>query len=94
MLKGLAIRKQGCPEPLVWSMPLKEKVDHERFKALNRGLRTWDLWNRNDCLPRKIFTPLAQLNPILLLFNRKCWSFDMDDRPDTRPEIEPYLRSS
>jgi len=24
-----------------------------------------------------------------LAFNRKCWSFDMDDRPDTRPEIEP-----
>ena len=24
-------------------------------------------------------------------FNRKCWSFDMDDRPDTRPEIEPYF---
>ena len=26
-----------------------------------------------------------------LAFNRKCWSFDMDDRPDTRPEIEPYF---
>ena len=24
-----------------------------------------------------------------LAFNRKCWSFDMDDRPDIRPEIEP-----
>ena len=24
-----------------------------------------------------------------LAFNRKCWSFDMVDRPDTRPEIEP-----
>jgi len=24
-----------------------------------------------------------------LAFNRKCWSFDMDDRPDTQPEIEP-----
>ena len=24
-----------------------------------------------------------------LAFNRKCWSFDMDDRPETRPEIEP-----
>jgi len=26
-----------------------------------------------------------------LAFNRKCWSFDMDDRPDTRPEIEPMF---
>ena len=26
-----------------------------------------------------------------LAFNRKCWSFDMDDRPDTRPEIEPHF---
>jgi hypothetical protein len=22
--------------------------------------------------------------------NRRCWSVDMIDRPDTRPEIEPY----
>jgi len=26
-----------------------------------------------------------------LAFNRKCWSFDMDDRQDTRPEIEPHF---
>ncbi len=26
-----------------------------------------------------------------LAFNRKCWSFDMADRPDTRPEIEPHF---
>jgi DNA modification methylase len=26
-----------------------------------------------------------------LAFNRKCWSFDMVDRPDRRPEIEPYF---
>ncbi|MBN1905911.1 MAG: transcriptional regulator, partial [Deltaproteobacteria bacterium] len=26
-----------------------------------------------------------------LAFNRKCWSFDMVDRIDTRPEIEPYF---
>ena len=25
-----------------------------------------------------------------LAFHRKCWSFDLDDRPETRPEIEPY----
>ncbi|MGD9159082.1 MAG: ParB N-terminal domain-containing protein [Desulfobacteraceae bacterium] len=26
-----------------------------------------------------------------LAFNRRCWSFDMSDRPDERPEIEPYF---
>ena len=26
-----------------------------------------------------------------LAFNRRCWSFDMVDRPDERPEIEPYF---
>ena len=25
-----------------------------------------------------------------LALNRRCWSLDMEDRPDTRPEIEPY----
>ena len=29
-----------------------------------------------------------------LAFNRKCWSFDMENRPDTRPEIEPYFWDS
>jgi hypothetical protein len=26
-----------------------------------------------------------------LAFNRRCWRFDMADRPVERPEIEPYL---
>lgn len=26
-----------------------------------------------------------------LALKRRCWSFDMADRPDKRPEIEPYL---
>ncbi|MBN2418427.1 MAG: ParB N-terminal domain-containing protein [Deltaproteobacteria bacterium] len=26
-----------------------------------------------------------------LAFNRRCWSFDMIDRPDARPEIAPYF---
>jgi hypothetical protein len=25
-----------------------------------------------------------------LAFGRKCWSFDLVDRPETRPEIEPF----
>ena len=27
---------------------------------------------------------------VCLAFNRGCWSLDMIDRPDARPEIEPY----
>jgi len=27
---------------------------------------------------------------VCLAFHRKCWTLDMEDRPDTRPEIEPY----
>ena len=26
-----------------------------------------------------------------LAFNRRCWGFDMVDRPEERPEIEPYF---
>jgi len=26
-----------------------------------------------------------------LVFNRRCWSFDLSDRIKTRPEIEPFL---
>jgi len=41
--------KHGWPEPLVWSIALEGKDDIQRFKALKWGLRTWDLWNGNDC---------------------------------------------
>ena len=37
-----------------WSLALEGKEDLDRFKSLNWGLRTWDLWNWNDCLPREI----------------------------------------
>jgi len=46
--------KHGWTEPMVWSIALEGKSDLDRFKALNWGLRTWDLWNWNDCLPREI----------------------------------------
>ena len=110
--------KHGWTEPLVWSIALEGKSDLDRFKALNWGLRTWDLWNWNDCdkrfgdnwpgrIPAQmiahilyyfsdqndlVFDPMAGGGVVAdtcLAFNRKCWSFDMDDRPDTRPEIEP-----
>ncbi len=41
-----------------------------------------------------VFDPMAGGGVVAdtcLALNRKCWSFDMDDRPDTRPEIEPYF---
>jgi len=41
--------KHGWTEPLVWSIALEGKDDLDRFKALNWGLRTWDLWTWNDC---------------------------------------------
>jgi DNA modification methylase len=40
-----------------------------------------------------IFDPMAGggvCADTCLAMGRKCWSLDMDDRPDTRPEIEPY----
>ena len=122
--KGLSVseaaEKWGCPEPLVWSIELEGKSDQSRFKALNWGLRTWDLWFWNDCdkrfgddwpgrIPAQmiahilyyfsdqgdlIIDPMAGGGVVAdtcLALNRKCWSYDMDDRPDTRPEIEPYF---
>jgi hypothetical protein len=41
--------KHAWTEPMVWSIALKGKSDLDRFKELNWGLRTWDLWNWNDC---------------------------------------------
>ena len=46
--------KHNWAEPQVWSLALEGKEDLERFKELGWGLRTWDLWNWNDCLPREI----------------------------------------
>ena len=112
-------QKHDWPEPMVWSQALKGKDDLTRFKALNWGIRTWDLWNFNDCdkrfgdvwpgrIPAQlvahilyffskqddlIFDPMAGggvCADTCLAMDRRCWSLDMDDRPDTRPEIEPY----
>jgi hypothetical protein len=46
--------------------------------------------NQNDL----IFDPMAGggvAADTCLAFNRRCWSFDMVDRPDERPEIEPWF---
>jgi len=104
---------------MVWSQALQGKDDLTRFKALNWGIRTWDLWNFTDCdkrfgdvwpgrIPAQlvahilyffstqndlIFDPMAGggvCADTCLALGRRCWSLDMDDRPDTRPEIESY----
>ena len=46
--------KHNWTEPVVWSLALEDKDDIERFKGLGWGLRTWDQWEWNDCLPREI----------------------------------------
>ena len=50
----LVAQKHGWPEPMVWSQALNKKDDQTRFKDLNWGIRTWDLWyfkkNRLDCV--------------------------------------------
>jgi len=33
---------------------LEGKTDQEKLKELGWGLRTWDQWNFNECLPREI----------------------------------------
>ncbi len=111
--------KHGWTEPMVWSLALEGKEDLERFKELGWGLRTWDLWDWNDCdrrfgddwpgrIPAQLIAHILYyfskqndliLDPMAgggvtpdtcLALNRRCWAFDMIDRPDTRPEIEPY----
>ena len=42
-------RKHGWTEPMVWSLALEGKEDHNRFKELGWGLRAWDQWEFNVC---------------------------------------------
>ena len=39
----------GWTDPMLWSLVLEGKNDHDRFKELGWGLRTWDQWEWNDC---------------------------------------------
>jgi len=152
--RGFAVsqvaEKHNWTEPMVWSLALEDKDDRERFKELGWGLRTWDQWEWNDCLPREIYVNNSEVYPVKPFFafcfsganftggdkrfgddwpgripaqliahilyyfskqnnlildpmagggvtpdtcfalNRRCWAFDMIDRPETRPEIEPH----
>ncbi len=110
--------KHGWTEPMVWSLALEGKDDHQRFEELNWGLRTWDLWNWSNCdrrfgdewpgrIPAQLIGHIIYyfsrqgdlvLDPmggggvvpdVCLAFNRHCWTTDMIDLPDVRPEIEP-----
>ena len=111
--------KHNWTEPMVWSLALEGKDDLERFKELGWGLRTWDMWEWNDCdrrfgddwpgrIPAQLIAHILYyfskqkdliLDPMAgggvtsdtcIALNRRCWAFDMIDRPDTRPEIESY----
>ena len=54
-------------------------VAHTLFYFTNQGNLVFDPMAGGGVVPD---TSLA--------FNRKCWSFDLADRPETRPEIEPH----
>jgi len=115
--------KHNWTEPMIWSLALEGKEDLERFKQLDWGVKTWDVWDWNDCdrrfgdewpgqIPAQLIAHILYyfskqndliLDPMAgggvtpdtcLAMNRRCWSFDMADRPETRPEIEPYIWSS
>ena len=112
--------KHGWTEQMVWSLALEDKEDLERFKELGWGLRTWDLWEWNDCdkrfgddwpgrIPAQLIAHILYyfsrqndliLDPMAgggvtpdtcLALSRRCWAFDMTDRSETRPEIEPHI---
>ena len=59
-------RTGGWTEPMVWSVALEGKSDLERFKALNLGLRTWDLCRDRGqtltgCCSNRFFTLFMSL---------------------------------
>jgi hypothetical protein len=117
--------KHGWTEPMVWSLALEGKNDHDRFKELGWGFCTWDnlkvtrKWEFNDCdkrfgddwpgrIPAQLIAHILRcfskpddliLDPMAgggvtpdtcLAMGRRCWAFDLMDRSDTRPEIEPF----
>ncbi len=111
--------KHGWPEPMVWSLKLKEEDDMAKYHELQWGIRTWDDWKWTDCdkrfgdewpgrIPAQLIAHILYyfskpgdlvIDPMAgggvvadtcLAFNRRCWSFDMVDRTDERPEIEHH----
>jgi hypothetical protein len=51
--KGFTVQqvaqKHGWPESLVWPQALVNADSFDRFKALQWGIRTWDVWNFMKC---------------------------------------------
>jgi DNA modification methylase len=41
--------KHGWPESLVWAIKLDGKDDLPKYKELQWGVRTWDLWDWTEC---------------------------------------------
>jgi len=119
-IKIFRMHSLGIPQDrMATRLGLEGKTDHDRFKALGWGFRTWDQWEFNDCdarfgddwpgrIPAQLIAHILRyfsqpedliLDPMAgggvtpdtcLAMNRRCWAFDMEDRPDTRPEIEPF----
>lgn len=61
----------------------------ERIPAQLIGHILYYFSNQNDL----VYDPMSGggvTADTCLAFGRKCWSMDMIDRPDARPEIEPY----
>ena len=112
-------KKHGWTEPMVWSLALEGKEDHNRFKELGWGLRAWDQWEFNACdkrfgdewpgrIPAQLIAHILfyfsrpndlVMDPMAgggvtpdtcLALGRRCWAFDMEERAETRPEIESH----
>ena len=70
-----------------WALRLEGKTDQEKFKELGWGLRTWDQWNFNECLPRKIHA-----NDSESVFHWGDMRFE-DDWPGRIPAQLPELKA-
>ena len=132
--------KHTWTEPVIWALALENKEDIVRFKKLGWGLRTWDQWEWNDCLPREIYVnnseayftagdkrfgddwpgriPAQLIAHILFYFSkqndlildpmagggvtpdtclalsRRCWAFDMTDRPEAAQRFSAVVVSA
>lgn len=76
----------------VWDFKADKRFGDERPDQIPGQVIAHILYyfsNQNDL----VFDPMAGSGvcpDTCLAMNRRCWSLDMTDRPDIRPEIEPY----
>jgi len=71
------------------ALRLEGRTDREKFKELGWGLPREIRESDSETYFTVSFVPGINGIFTCLAFNRKCWSFDLVDRPETRPEIEP-----